>query len=318
MIHSFLSLLNRLAVLSLLVGSFGCQKQDEAVATPQTITDRILEDGQFGLFRVAIAHAGMSDALKAGNLTLFAPTDAAFQAAGLGTETAIKALSPEQVRRLVLYHLLAGPVLTSSVPAGLSPVETASQGVVYLNKTTDGTIYVNNARLTQADIKVANGYLHAIDRLLTPSTGNLLTTIQNNPNLTFLSAAVKRVATSTPTFLTILENASLAKGVTVFAPNDAAFRADKTYNTLASIESASVSSLTNLLLYHVVSGVMFSNQFQTGSLNTLLSGSKVITIATASQLMVKGDKNLTAAVVRQGDLPATNGVIHVIDQVLLP
>ena len=110
MTTSFLSLLSRVSVLLfLLVFSLSCQKRDEAVAVPQTITDRILEDSQFGLFRIAMAHAGVSDALKAGNLTLFAPTDAAFQAAGLATEAAIKALSPEQVRTLVLYHLLVWP-----------------------------------------------------------------------------------------------------------------------------------------------------------------------------------------------------------------
>ena len=173
-------------------------------------------------------------------------------------------------------------------------------------------------RLTQPDILVANGYLHAIDRLLTPSTGNLLTAIQTNPNLTFLSAAIKRVATITPTILTTFENESLTNGVTVFAPNDAAFKTDKVYNTIGAVESASVQALTNILLYHVIPGVTFSNQFQTASLNTLLSGNKVITIVTTNQLMVKGTKNLTSATVKQADLTSTNGVIHIIDQVLQP
>ncbi|MVM30850.1 fasciclin domain-containing protein [Spirosoma sp. HMF4905] len=310
--------LSRLSVVVLLLASLSCQKRDDAVATPQTITDRILEDSQFGLFRVAMSYADASDALKAGNLTLFAPTDAAFQAAGLSTEAAIKAMPKDQIRSLVLYHVLYGRVAASAIPTGLNSVATASKAIAFVNKTTDGSIYVNMAKLTQTDIAVANGYIHAIDRVLIPATGSLLATIQANPNLTFLSAAIKRIATSNPTLLATLDNASPTNTVTVFAPTDAAFKADQVYNTLAAIESANVQTLANTLLYHVLSGVLFSNQFQSGSFTTLLSGNKVTVIVTGSQLSVKGNKNSTAAFVKQADIPATNGVIHTIDQVLQP
>ena len=69
-----------LVVLASLGFVWSCQKRDNAVATPQTITDRILEDSQFSLFRAAVVYAGVGDALKDGNLTLFAPNDAPFQA----------------------------------------------------------------------------------------------------------------------------------------------------------------------------------------------------------------------------------------------
>ncbi|MVM40722.1 fasciclin domain-containing protein [Spirosoma sp. HMF3257] len=318
MTKSFSLFLSRLSVFVLLSVSLGCQKRDEAVATPQTITDRILEDSQFSLLRVAMAYAEAGDALKASNLTLFAPTDAAFQAAGLATEEAIRTMPKEQVRSLVMYHVLYGRVAAAAIPAGQNSVVTANKGIAFVNKTTDGSIYVNSAKLMQTDITVANGYIHAIDRVLTPATGNLLTAIQANPNLTFLSAAIKRVAASNPTLLATLDNASSTNTVTVFAPTDAAFKADKVYNSLAAIESANLQTLTNTLLYHVLSGVMFSNQFQSGSFTTLLSGNKVTVIVTGSQLSVKGAKNSTAAFVKQADLTASNGVIHTIDQVLQP
>lgn len=318
MTKSFSLFLSRLSVFVLLSASLGCQKRDDAVATPQTITDRILEDSQFSLLRVAMAYAETGDALKASNLTLFAPTDAAFQAAGLTTAEAIRAMSKEQVRSLIMYHVLYGRIVASAIPAGQNSVATANNGIAFVNKTTDGSIYVNSAKLMQTDITVANGYIHAIDRVLTPATGNLLTAIQANPNLTFLSAAIKRVAGSNPTLLATLDNASSTNTVTVFAPTDAAFKADKVYNSLAAIESANLQTLTNTLLYHVLSGVMFSNQFQSGSFTTLLSGNNVTVIVTGSQLSVKGAKNSTAAFVKQADLTASNGVIHTIDQVLQP
>ncbi len=315
---TFLPLLSRLSVVVLLLISWGCQKRDDAVATPQTITDRILEDSQFSLLRVAIAQAGVNDVFKDGNLTLFAPTDSAFQVAGLGTIAAIRSVPPDQMRTLMLYHLLPGNVMASEIPAGLNSVETLNKGTVYVNKMADGTIYVNSARLTQADIKTANGYIHTVDRVLMPSIGNVLTNIQANPNLTFLTAAIKRVGTSNPTLLAALENASSANKVTIFAPNDAAFKADKVYNTLNAIASANVQTLTNVLLYHVVAGARFSTQVKTESIDTFYTGNKLITIVAPTQLMVKGAKNLTAASVRQADIPATNGVIHIIDQVLQP
>lgn len=311
--------LAKLSVLVLLaMASLSCKKTDEAVAVPQTITDRILEDNQFSILRAAVVYAEAGDALKAGNLTLFAPNDAAFQAAGLSSESAIKALSKEQVRAIILYHVLNAPVSASAIPSGQNSVETAGKGVAFINKATDGTIHINSAKLTQTDIAVANGYLHVIDRVLTPSVGNLLTTIQNNPSLTFLSAAIKRISASNPTLLATLNNSSSTNTVTVFAPNDAAFRADGRYATIAAIEATNPQNLANALLYHITSGVLFSNQLQTGSINSLLSGSKFTLTATSGLITVKGNKNNSVATVKQADIPTSNGVIHIIDQVLLP
>ena len=160
---SFSLLLSRMSVFMLLLVLLGCQKRDDAVATPQTITDRILEDSQFSLFRVAMGYAGVGDALKAGNLTLFAPTDAAFQAAGMATEEAIRAIPQDQLRNLVMYHVLNGQAAAAAIPAGQNSVVTASKAIAFVNKTTDGSIYINSARLTQTDIAVANGYIHIID-----------------------------------------------------------------------------------------------------------------------------------------------------------
>lgn len=308
----------RISVIVLLfIALLSCKNGDDTVATPKTITDRIVEDDQFSLLRAAMIYAEVGDVLKGGNLTLFAPNDAAFQASGLATPGAITAYSKDQMRAILLYHVLGGPVLASTIPSGQSPVATVGKSIAFLNKTSDGKIFINNAQLIQADIAVANGYIHSIDRVLIPSSGNLLTTIQNNPNLTFLSAAIQRVGASNPTLLATLNNESTSNIVTVFAPNDAAFKSAG-YKDLAAVSSANVQTLTNTLLYHVVSGALFANQLQTGNLNTLLNGNRLTVTATANQITIKGNKNSTAATIKQGDQPTTNGVIHVIDQVLLP
>ncbi|GAB2525290.1 fasciclin domain-containing protein [Spirosoma aerophilum] len=308
----------RVSVFVLLVMVLlGCQKNDDTVATPPTVIDRVIEDTQFSLLRVAATYAEVNDALKGANLTLFAPNDAAFQAYGLGSPAAITALPKEQVKALVMYHVLYGSVAASAIPSGQNPVATASKGIAFLNKSSDGKIFINNAQVIQADLAVANGYIHSIDRVLTPTAGNLLTTIQNNPNLTFLTAAAQRVGASNPTLLATLNNETSTTLVTVFAPTNAAFQAAG-FKDLAAVNAANVQTLTNVLLYHVVSGVAFSNQLQTGTVNTLLSGNRLTVTSTANQLTIKGNKNTTAAMIKPADIPATNGVVHIIDQVLQP
>lgn len=315
----FLRMLARpLTVVIALLPLLSCETNDDTVAVPKTITDQILEDSQFSLLRTAMQYADVGDALKGANLTLFAPSDAAFQASGLGSAATITALPKEQVRTILLYHALHSPVSASAVPSGLNSVQTASSGVAFLNKTGAGTITINNARLTQPDLVAANGFIHVIDRVLTPSGGTVLATIQANPNLTLLSAAIRRVGQSNPALLTALSSSSSAGLVTVFAPNDAAFRTDGRFTTVSAIETANVQTLTNVLLYHVAQGVVFSNQLQTGTINTLLTNNRLNIVASTSQVTVRGARNTTPAVVRMADLPATNGVVHIIDQVLLP
>lgn len=313
------SKLYRLTLLALLsVALLNCRDTTDTDAAPKTIPDQILEDPQFSLLRTAVLYAEVGDALKGANLTLFAPTDAAFQASGLGSEAAIRAVSKEQMRNTLLYHVLYSPVSTTAFPAGQNSVETVGKGVAFLNRSSDGTIFVNNARVTQADRVAANGYIHTIDRVLTPPGSTLLTIIQNNPDLTFLSAAIKRIGTTNPTLLTTLNSGASASRVTVFAPNDAAFRASGQYSTLAAVNAASPQTLANVLTYHVTSGILFSNQLQTGTLATLSANNRLTLTVTAAQTTVKGAKNTTVAIIRTPNLVAPNGVIHVVDQVLLP
>ena len=186
---------------------------------------------------------------------------------------------------------------------------------MYVNRTSNGEISLNSARVTQADLTTANGTVHIIDRVLTPSAATVLAAIQSNPNLTYLSAALRRIGT-TNSALSALGNAA-GSPVTVFAPNDAAFRSAG-YTSVAAVEAANPQTLASLLTYHVVSGVTLSGQIQAGPVNTL-SGSNRLTLAvTNGTATVKGAKNTTPASIVTPDLVAPNGVVHVINQVLQP
>jgi uncharacterized surface protein with fasciclin (FAS1) repeats len=293
----------------------GCQPQDERVATPKTIADQVLEDSQFSLLRVAAAHAGVSDAFKAGNLTLFAPSDAAFQNAGLGSPAAILAVPREQLRTTLLYHVLSAPVSLSALPDGPTAVQTGGNKVVFVQKNSNGTTYINGARVTQTDVSTANGLIQVIDNVLSPSSSSLLEAIQTNPNLTLLAAAVKRISTTNPELYAALGSTASSNTLTLFAPTDDAFRAAG--YTTASIASSSSQALIALLSYHALQGTTLTYQLQTGVLTTL-SGGRLTVFTTSGRPTIKGNRNTTSANIKTADMIANNGVLHIIDQVLLP
>lgn len=299
-----------LTLLTLLLT--GCQQNNDD-AQPKTIADVILEDSNFTILRTAITHGGMSDALKGGNLTLFAPNDAAFRASGFADPAAIMALPAETVQKLVQYHVLGSPVSAANVPTGTNtPVVTAGGATAFITKTAN-LLAINGVKISETDQLAANGTIHTIDRVLNPSAGNLLAVAQAQ-GLTLLAAAATRAAAANPALLTSLTSPNVF--ITVFAPSDAAFRAAG--YTEASINSANAQTLTSLLTYHAVPGVLFSSQFQSGPLNTLLSNNRLTITASTAGVAVKGNKNSTSTLIRTADIPTSNGVVHIIDQVLMP
>ncbi|WP_040006509.1 fasciclin domain-containing protein [Fibrisoma limi] len=305
------------ALFFVLVTAVSCQTDEDA--SPKTIPDVVQEDPQFSILRAAITYAGVSDNLKGGNLTLFAPDNTAFQASGFLDEAAVTSVPKEQLRSILLYHVLSAGVNSTEIPAGQSQVETASRGVLYVNNSSNGTIFVNGARVTRADVQTANGIIHVIDKVLTPSAGTTLQAIETNPNLTFLTAAIRRIESVNPTITATLSSTSASsQPVTVLAPDDNAFRASRTYNTLASIQAANPQALASVLLYHVLPGATMSYQFQPGSVNTLLTNSRVVVNVSGSLITVKGNGNTIPATIRRADQVTNNGILHVIDQVLIP
>jgi uncharacterized surface protein with fasciclin (FAS1) repeats len=307
-------------VLSLMLS--GCQKSSTE-ATPKAVPDLFQDEPQYSVLYAAIVRAGITDQLKAANLTIFAPTNAAFAASGYASAAAVNALPVAAVKDLLLYHVLNGRVLLANVPINLinSPVTTAGGGTAFLSRPTDISFAINGVSVTRADVAVTNGIIHQIDRVLVPSQPSFLAAAAANPNLTYLVAAVNRVVTATPTLAALLSSTSAA-GVqaTLFAPTNAAFIAAG-YRTVADLNAVPVPTLTALLSYHAVGGTIFSGQFQPGRLTTL-SNNATITVATsATGVTVKGNQNLTPANVLPApgrDVPVANGVLHTIDQVLRP
>ncbi|MEZ0484790.1 fasciclin domain-containing protein [Fibrella aquatica] len=314
-----------LSFLVLLTLIIGCKKTNDLVdAQPKTVSDLVAETPTFSLLKAALQEAGLNDALKATNLTVFAPTDDAFKARGFSSPESFKNISDETLRNVLRYHLISG-VVTTQTPELASavnlPVETSNASALFLTNASTG-LFVNGSRVTKSDQLAANGIVHTIDNLLWPPANDALTALKSRADVSILVAAITRIATFRPDLLAILDgtttNQSL-KQITLFAPSDAAFAAAG-FRTVADINNASLPTLANLISYHAIQGRLFSNQLQAGQVATLnSSATNRLTIAVpASGPTVKGNRNTTPATIKGADVASKNAVIHVIDQVLQP
>ncbi|MFN4146210.1 MAG: fasciclin domain-containing protein [Runella sp.] len=306
------------AVLMLVatVTMVGCRRDEP---TPNSITDIVLANNDFSILRAAVTRAGLADALKTGTLTVFAPNDAAFTASGLDLNT-INTLDVNTLRAVLQYHVLGTTNLSTALPtADNTEVTTLSGAKAFVTKNASG-VSINGARVITADIAADNGVIHVIDRVIMPPAGNLLQVAQANANFTFLVAALNRVIQGNPAVgATITSVLTGTNPFTVFAPTNAAFQATP-FNSIAAINAATgetLNTLTAVLLAHVVPGRVFSTNLRAGTVTT--AGNAPITITLGTGVQVRGAGNGTNnANVTGANVNATNGVIHVIDRVILP
>ncbi|OIN57514.1 fasciclin domain-containing protein [Arsenicibacter rosenii] len=291
-----------------------CSKDDEPAMTSQSITDIVNTNSDFTILRAAVQRAGLGTALQSGSLTVFAPTDAAFQAAGFADAAAINAVADTTLRNILQYHVVGSKVESSAINFGNNAAVNSlltNNGTLYVTKDNSG-VSVNGARVTQADVMASNGVVHVIDKVLMPPTGNLVQVITSQPqNFSLLAAAATRAGTA---LLTALSSSTAA--VTVFAPTNAAFLAAGL--DAAAIQQATPAQLTTILTYHAVPGRVFATNLASGTVTTLQSGTVTVNVGANTVSILGAGNNGTAANVTRANVMATNGVIHVIDRVLLP
>lgn len=289
-----------------------CKDDDEEEeATPNTITDVVVNGSDFSILEAALIRAGLDDDLRGGTLTVFAPTDAAFQAAGL-TAAAINQTDVATLQAILQYHVVTGRQSAGSLPTAVNTaVETLGGEDIYVTKNASG-VSVNGAVVTSADVSASNGVIHVIDKVLMPPSGNIVQVAQGNPNLSLLVAAVLRASQGSTNVAQVLSGNG---PLTVFAPTNQAF-IDAGFPNEAAINQADPATLTNILTYHVVGARVFSTNLTNGPVTTV-QGSNV-TVAVGNTVTVRGTSNTAASTVTAANIVTTNGVVHVIDRVLLP
>jgi uncharacterized surface protein with fasciclin (FAS1) repeats len=303
----------------------GCTKDSDNTTPPvsNTIVDVVVAGTNTTLLEAAVKRAGLVDALATTqNLTVFAPDDDAFRmldidgdgTPDLDTEAKINALDPALLAEVLTFHVLAAKVPAASVPAGPNaPVVALNTDSLYLTKNAAG-VFVNGIKVKTADVAASNGVIHIIEKVLVPALGNNIVELASaNPNFSYLVAAVLRADASGTSISGALSGAG---PFTVFAPTNAAFMAAG-FATIGDIEAADPAALRDILLYHVIGARVFSSDLTEGAQPTTLGGGQV-TITLGGGAKVKGASNTTASNIIGTNVMATNGVIHVIDQVLLP
>ena len=292
-----------------------CKKDPDPVAA-QTIADIVVAGADFTLLESALIKAELVSTLQgAGPFTVFAPTDAAFKAAGID-QAYITANTKEALAAVLKYHVLGKKVAAADIATADNTLVSTLGGDVFVTKNTGG-VSVNGAKVTTADVSASNGVIHIIDRVLLPNSKDLVATLQADASYSLLVAAVVKTA--------LVSTLQGAGPFTVFAPNDAAFIAlGAPYSTVAGIQglnATQTAGLKDILLFHVVGARVFSPNLKPGAVPT--AGGKSVTVNLDGGVKIQGTAatnvaNVVTSPVGKFNLLATNGVIHTIDKVLIP
>ncbi|HOZ69350.1 MAG TPA: fasciclin domain-containing protein [Chitinophagaceae bacterium] len=294
-----------------------CDKDDDPVNN--TITDVVVNNASFSTLEAAVLKANLQTTLSGtGPFTVFAPNDAAFTASNF-TSATLNSLSADSVSKILLYHTIPARILAADVPAGPNAkVVTASGDSVFVTKNSNG-VFINGIQVTSADVTADNGVIHVIGRVLNPPIGNIVETAVA-ARLDSLVKAVTRATTAPggdPTLASTLSTARL----TVFAPTNAAFTQLLSALSLTDINQIPIGTLLAVLRYHVVGARAFSSDLANGNLTMLAGGNTTINLTngTGGGPSIQGNgnggnrSNITAT-----NIVCRNGVVHLIDRVLLP
>jgi len=268
---------------------------------------------QFSTLVEAVVAANLQDTLAgAGPFTVFAPTNDAFAAllAELGVTKAALLADKALLTAVLQFHVLPAQVLRADVPLGKAITPLAG-GVFKIDATGNGLVVTDGrnrkANLVFTDLRTKNGVIHALDKVLLPPDKNIVQTAQALPDFSILVEAV--VAAD-------LQGTLSGPGpLTVFAPTNAAFAA--LLNELGISKAALLANkplLTKVLTYHVVTGRVLKADVPVGAPITTVEGE---TFAVDQTLAIT-DQRARKANITATDVLASNGVIHVIDKVILP
>lgn len=251
--------------------------------------------------------------LSSEDKTLFAPTNDAFAAAGI-TELPAR----ETLDAVLTYHVIGGRVEAGDIADGSSSATTLG-GEIFLSNNGANGIFINgNTQVTGADLQGSNGVVHVINRTLLPPSQSIADIAialsqEDTPEFTQLVAALSKV----PDLLAAAQNDG---NLTVFAPTDAAFQALYDAVQVADLEELEAAigtdKLAEVLQHHIVAERVFSTDLSSGAVPTL---NQELTIDVVELSITDANGSDPANLIPSSlNILATNGVIHVVDKVLIP
>ncbi len=286
-----------------------------------TIVDIAVADGRFTTLVAAAQAAGLVETLQGGEWTVFAPTDDAFAKLDLNAGNIASAFSKQELTDILLYHVLEGEVSSAEAKTVLGDITMANGKLAGL-KYFDGSLYVNDdSKVIIPDIAASNGVIHVVDTVILPPWPRTEEGAAAAPDVAAGDATIVDIAVADGRFTTLVaavQAAGLAETLqggewTVFAPTDDAFaKLDLNAGNIAS--AFSKQELTDILLYHVLEGEVSSAEAKTVLGDITMANGKLAGVKYFDgSLYVNDDSKVIIP-----DIAASNGVIHVVDTVILP
>jgi transforming growth factor-beta-induced protein len=275
-----------------------------AKAPAQNIVETAVSAGQFKTL-VAALGAGSLDSVLQGNgpFTVFAPTDAAFSALPEGTvKTLLKPENKDLLQSILKYHVVSGDIRAKQVLGSAWLPSLQGQRITIVNS--DDKVSAGGAQIVKANIECSNGVIHVIDRVILPTTQDLVAVAMADGSFKTLAAALQAAS--------LVETLRGEGPFTVFAPTDQAFAKLPQETVAMLLKPENKAKLAAILTYHVVPGrIMLNQALQVGSAATIQGGQLPVYYKNGAAMI--GESKIL-----QANIEAKNGVIHVIDRVLLP
>ncbi|XHC26618.1 MAG: fasciclin domain-containing protein [Phycisphaerales bacterium] len=268
------------------------------------IVETAVEAGAFNTLATALTAAELVEPLASGGpFTVFAPTDAAF--GKLDQEALANTLQPAsrpRLQQVLKYHVVEGEFFARDLIGGRTLTTLSGQRIRV--GIAEGEVRVNDSVITATDIRATNGVIHIIDTVLIPTKQTIADVASEAGQFKTLLAAAEAAG--------LVDTLSGAGSLTVFAPTDEAFAnlPDGTVESLLRPENR--EALKSLLLYHVVKGPVFASDAIAAESAKTLNGEAVETSLLDGALFIDESRVLA------NDIEASNGVVHVIDRVLIP
>jgi uncharacterized surface protein with fasciclin (FAS1) repeats len=270
-----------------------------------TIVETAVAAGNFKTLVAAVQAAELVDTLNGkGPFTVFAPTDEAFAKLPKGTlEMLLKPENKAKLAAILTYHVVPGSVKAADVVKLKNAATVQGQRVDI--KVDGGKVMVDGANVVATDVACSNGVIHVIDTVILPVDGTIVDVAAKNGSFNTLVAAVKAAG--------LVETLSGKGPFTVLAPTDAAFAKLPAGTLEMLLKPENKKQLVDILTYHVVPGVAaYSDQVVKMSQLPTVLGTPITVTVTDGKVRLN-DSNVVAT-----DVEASNGVIHVVDTVILP
>ncbi len=286
-----------------------CDKEEDTpppmMEEDNNIVEVAQEAGSFSTLIEAAQKAGLADFLSTeSGLTVFAPTDDAFAALLSDLNlSGLDDLDAATLAGILTYHVVGGVAYSGDLSTGYySTLASYSDNNLSMFINLEDGVKINkDVSVTTADVEASNGVIHVVDKVILPPS--VVSIAMANENFSTLVAAVAKAG--------LVEALEGDGPFTVFAPTNDAFDALFSELGVSGVEDLTAEQLTPILTYHVVSGNVLSGALSNGPVETLNTGNS-ITVDLSGGVKID-DSSVIAA-----DIQGANGVVHVIDKVLLP